>query len=85
MSMNNAKELLRKINTDVPEFAQDTNVIRLDLGHLYELLTNQKLPHLKNVIFRFVPDKEQVEHAMNVSLFCFVCVFGSLFTFVYFW
>eukprot|EP00210_Caulerpa_lentillifera_P005562 g5321.t1 len=66
LSMHSAKELLHKINTDVPDFARDTNVIRLDLGHLYELLTNQRLPHLKDVIFRFVPDKQQVLNAVEV-------------------
>lgn len=47
MSMQSAEQLLDKIHSDVPEFARDTNVMRLDLGHLYEIFTDQKLGHLK--------------------------------------
>ena len=57
-----------QIQEQSPELAKTSHIMRLTLDKVYDFaITPKENTPAENVVFRFMPDAEQVKHALQVQ------------------
>lgn len=64
---DDAEAIVKKIKEENPRLARDSKILRVTMDNVYEVFTTPRdVTGLQEINFRFMPDMQQVKHALKL-------------------